>query len=145
MNYFRSECARYFIYFLFIFFQGLDKSPPKPAAVENVVVVLKEAPNATDIAGQRMDSYRFSMANLEGKRAELLEMGSNVPTVNFGRLPNSFYLVLFGLGPCCKPAVMGQKSAVFGCAVQLGLLSLISAVHKCCTAQYYGIIVEPKS
>ncbi|VVC42599.1 Hypothetical protein CINCED_3A024127 [Cinara cedri] len=48
---------------------GLDKSPSKPtaaavsAAAENVAVV--KAPNATDIAGQRMDSYRFSMANLE--------------------------------------------------------------------------------
>lgn len=48
-----------------VFFQGLDKSPPpKPAvAVDNVTL---KAPNATDIAGQRMDSYRFSMANLEG-------------------------------------------------------------------------------
>lgn len=44
------------------FFQGLDKSPSKP--VDNVTL---KAPNATDIAGQRMDSYRFSMANLEGK------------------------------------------------------------------------------
>lgn len=46
---------------------GLDKSPPKllpPPAVDNNNVTLK-APNATDIAGQRMDSYRFSMANLE--------------------------------------------------------------------------------
>ncbi|XP_060854044.1 uncharacterized protein LOC132931945 isoform X1 [Rhopalosiphum padi] len=39
---------------------SLDKSPSKP--VENVIL---KAPNATDIAGQRMDSYRFSMANLE--------------------------------------------------------------------------------
>uniref|UniRef100_A0A2S2R6D4 Abnormal cell migration protein 10 n=1 Tax=Sipha flava TaxID=143950 RepID=A0A2S2R6D4_9HEMI len=39
---------------------GLDKSPSKP--VDNVTL---KAPNATDIAGQRMDSYRFSMANLE--------------------------------------------------------------------------------
>ncbi|CAH1721668.1 unnamed protein product [Aphis gossypii] len=39
---------------------SLDKSPSKP--VDNVVL---KAPNATDIAGQRMDSYRFSMANLE--------------------------------------------------------------------------------
>ncbi|KAL4141738.1 hypothetical protein QTP88_004319 [Uroleucon formosanum] len=39
---------------------SLDKSPSKP--VDNVIL---KAPNATDIAGQRMDSYRFSMANLE--------------------------------------------------------------------------------
>lgn len=43
----------------------MDKSPSKP--VENVIL---KAPNATDIAGQRMDSYRFSMANLEGKIAD---------------------------------------------------------------------------
>lgn len=50
-------------------FQGLDKSPlPKPTAAAAVVddVAPLKAPNATDIAGQRMDSYRFSMANLEG-------------------------------------------------------------------------------
>lgn len=41
----------------------MDKSPPK--VVDNVTL---KAPNATDIAGQRMDSYRFSMANLEGIR-----------------------------------------------------------------------------
>lgn len=46
----------------YVFFQGLDKSPSKP--VDNVTLT---APNPTDIAGQRMDSYRFSMANLEGK------------------------------------------------------------------------------
>lgn len=46
------------------FFQGLDKSPSNPS-VENVPL---KAPNATDIAGQRMDSYRFSMANLEGTK-----------------------------------------------------------------------------
>ncbi|XP_060864250.1 abnormal cell migration protein 10 isoform X1 [Metopolophium dirhodum] len=39
---------------------SLDKSPSKP--IDNVIL---KAPNATDIAGQRMDSYRFSMANLE--------------------------------------------------------------------------------
>jgi hypothetical protein len=49
----------------------LDKSPSKP--VDNVTL---KAPNATDIAGQRMDSYRFSMANLEGKTviAEILQL-----------------------------------------------------------------------
>lgn len=52
----------FLIIYQYFLFQGLDKSPSKP--VDNVTL---KAPNATDIAGQRMDSYRFSMANLEGK------------------------------------------------------------------------------
>lgn len=54
---------------VFFVLQSLDKSPSsKP--VENAVIL--KAPNATDIAGQRMDSYRFSMANLEGKSTKSL-------------------------------------------------------------------------